>query len=285
MKTIPIRNLRTPQIEDNYIENFNILSIQSILDGKDMVQETHRHNFYFVLVLENGKGEHNVDFKQFSLNHNSIFVLRPGQLHSLTIKEGSKGYIINLQSDFFHIDNKTSNQLLKKASQNNCYEFNEKKFTKIMTVLDRIYEEFHIREEAFQKSIKANLEILFIELCRNKTTKEIDRTQLYEQERLEEFLQLIETQITKYKQVSEYAELLNLSSYQLNSITKKLLGKTSSKLISEQIILEAKRQLLATSGQVNQIALHLGYEDVSYFIRLFKKHTTFSPENFRKNFK
>jgi AraC-like DNA-binding protein len=81
--------------------------------------------------------------------------------------------------------------------------------------------------------------------------------------------------------VSFYADLLNLSSYQLNAITKATLGKTCSELINEFIILEAKRTLLATSNQVNQIAYHLGYEDVSYFIRFFKKHTGYSPEAFR----
>ena len=63
------------------------------------------------------------------------------------------------------------------------------------------------------------------------------------------------------------------------------MGKTVSALINEQIILEAKRYLLATSGQVKDIADQLGYEDVSYFIRFFKKQTGYSPEAFRKNFK
>jgi AraC family transcriptional regulator, transcriptional activator of pobA len=62
-------------------------------------------------------------------------------------------------------------------------------------------------------------------------------------------------------------------------------GKTVSALINEQIILEAKRYLLATHNQVKDIADHLGYEDVSYFIRFFKRHTGHSPEAFRKNFK
>ena len=57
--------------------------------------------------------------------------------------------------------------------------------------------------------------------------------------------------------------MLNLSTYQLNAITKTTLGKTCSDLINEYIILEAKRYLLATSNKVNQIAYHLGYEDVS----------------------
>ncbi|MBK9402216.1 MAG: helix-turn-helix transcriptional regulator [Bacteroidetes bacterium] len=55
--------------------------------------------------------------------------------------------------------------------------------------------------------------------------------------------------------------------------------------INDEIILEAKRQLLAGSCQVNELAWQMGYEDVSYFIRFFKKHTGYSPEAFRKNFR
>ena len=85
--------------------------------------------------------------------------------------------------------------------------------------------------------------------------------------------------------MSQYAEMMNLSTYQLNAITRTSLNKTPSELINELIILEAKRNLLATSNQVNQIADELGYEDVSYFIRFFKKHTGHSPEAFRENFR
>ena len=105
------------------------------------------------------------------------------------------------------------------------------------------------------------------------------------QESFEEFTELLETNITSCKQVSQYTDLMSLSSYQLNEITKTAVGKTASVLIDEYIILEAKRYLLATSNQVKDIADQLGYEDVSYFIRFFKKHTGASPDVFRKNFK
>jgi AraC-like DNA-binding protein len=105
------------------------------------------------------------------------------------------------------------------------------------------------------------------------------------QQRLEDFLELIETHMASHKQVSYYAQMLNLSLYQLNAITKTTLGKTCSQLMDEAVILEAKRYLLATSQQINQIAFDLGYEDISYFSRFFKKHTGYSPEAFRQNFR
>jgi len=79
--------------------------------------------------------------------------------------------------------------------------------------------------------------------------------------------------------------MLNLSVYQLNAITKATLGKTCSEVINEHIILEAKRCLLATSNKIGQTAYRLGYEDISYFIRFFKKQTGYSPEAFRNNFR
>ena len=106
----------------------------------------------------------------------------------------------------------------------------------------------------------------------------------YTQERLEEFLELLEIHVTSHKQASQYADLMNLSPYQLNEITKATIGKTSSEFINEFITLEAKRYLLATPNPIKDIAFHLGYEDVSYFIRFFKKHTEFSPEVFRHHF-
>ena len=46
-----------------------------------------------------------------------------------------------------------------------------------------------------------------------------------------------------------------------------------------------RRQLLATTNQVNHIASELGYEDPSYFFRFFRKHTGYSPQSYRNNFK
>ena len=107
----------------------------------------------------------------------------------------------------------------------------------------------------------------------------------YPQEKLQEFMDLLEANISTTKQAAAYADLLSLSVFQLNSITKSLAGKTVAALIEVQILLEAKRHLIGTSNQVTQIAFQLGYEDVSYFIRFFKKKMGVTPEGFRKNFR
>ena len=133
--------------------------------------------------------------------------------------------------------------------------------------------------------IKANLDIFFIEFIRQSSNPQgnAKSNSTYVQERFEEFVELTSTHITTHKQVSQYTDLLNLSTYQLNAITKASVGKPASELINEQIVLEAKRYLLATPNQVKDIADHLGYEDISYFIRFFLKASGEKPECFLKN--
>ena len=58
-------------------------------------------------------------------------------------------------------------------------------------------------------------------------------------------------------------------------------GKTTSEIIQDRIILEARRLLTHSSLTITQIAAELGYFDNSYFARFFKKSTSQTPEQFR----
>jgi len=287
MKTIPIRHLEASQKEPNLSGSFVIKNLQELLDGKDMVHELHRHNFFFFLALKKGTGKHEIDFVSYDVADYTIFIIRPGQVHKLELGSNSDGFMIQFNTEFYYPIEKEVSFLLQKVSTTNRYQLEEDSFLKLDLFLTSIFTEYKNKAEAYKEVIKSNLRILFIELMRLRNTgnKTSNTKDLYVQERLEEFLHLLETNITSKKQVSQYATILNLSNYQLNAITKQTLGKTASELINEQVILDSKRYLLATSNQINQIAYHLGYEDVSYFIRFFKKHTGYSPEAYRKKLK
>jgi AraC family transcriptional activator of pobA len=284
MDRIPVRHITASRKEPDLSENFSIRDIRGLLAGKDLVQELHRHDFFYILALENGKGTHNIDFTSYEVDNHSLFFMRPGQVHDLILKVESTGYIMQFRDEFYTPKGKATNQLIRKASNINFYQLSVEGFKKLQSILTYIFLEYGEKNERYEDVIKANMDIFFIELVRQHSSSP-SNAGLYQQERLDKFLELLETNILTHKQVSQYASMLNLSAYQLNAIAKTALGKTSSELINEQIILEAKRCLLATSNQVNQTAYRLGYEDVSYFIRFFKKHTGYSPEAFRNNFR
>lgn len=285
MDNIPTRYINATQKELSFSKSFGIRRIQNLLSGKDMIQEIHRHDFFYMLAIKKGAGNHEIDFKPYPVSDNSIFFIRPGQVHQLMLKAGSKGYLMSFKTDFFYPNNSQPKHLLRKASATDLYVLDSNRFKKIFSILTYIFKEYTNKNKGYIDIIKANLIILCTELIRQDSKTQANNNNTPAQERLQHFLELLEIHIHKHKQVSEYANMLNLSNYQLNTILKSTLGKTCSELINEYIILEAKRHLIATTSQVIQIAYHLGYEDVSYFIRFFKKHTGYTPEAFRHNFK
>lgn len=252
-----------------------------------MVQNLHRHDFFFILALRNGSGTHVIDFTPYEVQNNSIFILRPGQVHQLSLNAGCTGFLAEFDASFYHPKDKLANHRLIKAGNKNFCAFEAKRFKKLQDVLAYIFNEFNTKQDGYIDVIKANLDIFFIEFIRQSLNpNDISKKgSNYTQDRFEEFMDLCSSHITTHKQVSQYADLMNLSIYQVNAITKETVGKPASEIINEQIILEARRYLLATPNQVKEIADHLGYEDISYFIRFFKKHTGYSPEAFRKNSK
>lgn len=285
MKNIPVRNIGATQEEPDKTSNFNIRNVRDLFAGEDLVQELHRHNFFYVLALKQGAGTHEIDFVPYEVCHHVIYFMRPGQVHQHLLKMGAQGYLMSFESVFYYAHGKVSNQLLRKASNQNFYQFDATTFEKPLAALDYIFQEYAAKQEGHEEVIRANLSIFFTELIRRHDKKPSDKAALYKQEQLDKLLELLEKHIADHKQVSQYANLLSLSPYQLNAITKATLGKTCSEIINEHIMLESKRYLLATSNQVNQIAWHLGYDDASYFIRFFKKHTGYSPEAFRHKFR
>jgi AraC-like DNA-binding protein len=287
MQKIPVRQLTLVNQESPTNERFMIRRVEDIaLSGeeKNIVQTLHKHDFFFILALNKGVGIHEVDFVPYSVLDETVFILRPGQAHRLKLNAGCSGFLVEFNSGFYHPNEKSFTQRLRKASNKNYCKVATGRFDKITIILAAILDEYTSREQGYQDVIRASLDIFFVEYIRQspdpkKIAKAINS---YTQERFEEFLELLEKYFATQKQVSQYSKLMNLSPYQLNGITKTCIGKTASELINEQLILEAKRYLLATPNQIKEIADLLGYEDVSYFIRFFKKHTSYSPEAFRQ---
>lgn len=287
MKTIPIRSIQSEKLENKLLEGFRIRSIKEVLAGRDLKQDLHRHDFYFILAVSKGSGIHAIDFVEYAIKPASIFMMRPGQVHMLQLKKGSNGYLMEFSKDSQFLP-KSGSQLLRKATNRGYCQLNKVDHGSLCNHLKMIMDEFRAKQEGFENVIKANLEIFLIQYLRYRQWDQRTKNNTinhYQQGKLQEFLDVLETNIHSEKRVSAYAAMVNLSIFQLNSITKSLLGKTVAELINDQILLEARRFLLATPNQVNQIAFQLGYEDVSYFIRFFRKLTGQTPEAFRKNFR
>lgn len=82
--------------------------------------------------------------------------------------------------------------------------------------------------------------------------------------------------------VTALASQLNLSPRYLSDMLKQETGKTAIELIHISLVNEAKNRLRSDEQRVSDIAYELGFGDLSYFSRLFKKATGITPNQFKK---
>jgi AraC family transcriptional activator of pobA len=79
----------------------------------------------------------------------------------------------------------------------------------------------------------------------------------------------------------DYAERLAVHVNHLNKVLKESTGKTTTEIISNRVIQEAKILLKQTDWNISEIAYSLGFEEVAHFSNFFKKSTSLAPLAFR----
>jgi AraC family transcriptional regulator, transcriptional activator of pobA len=67
----------------------------------------------------------------------------------------------------------------------------------------------------------------------------------------------------------------------LNRAIKETTQKTTSQLIAERLVQEARILLKHSAWNVSEIAYALGFTEVTHFDNFFKKHAQLSPLKFR----
>lgn len=90
-------------------------------------------------------------------------------------------------------------------------------------------------------------------------------------------------QVIRFSTPSDFAAQLNIHINHLNKALKETTGQTTSRLISERLLQEAKILLKSTNWSIAEIAWGLGFEESNHFSAFFKSKTKNTPNQFRKS--
>lgn len=261
-----------------------------IFENQSKITRPHKHNSYLSILFTKGSGRHEIDFNSYEIKPGSVFLLSPGQTHHWELSEDIDGYIFSHTANFYdlHYSHNRIHQFpFFYSIQNTPYLLLDQQKDEIESLFKKVYDEYLNKKALQQQLILSYIDIIYIELSRLyllENSQKIIKANSYS-EKLQEFESLIEKKYIEEKSPSQYADWMNISPKHLNRITKTVVGKTASEVITDRVILEAKRRVLHTKNNFSAIAASLGYDDYAYFSKLFKKASGLAPTEFLKIYK
>ena len=230
------------------------------------------------------------DFKEYDFSATSLFAFSPYQPF-VFLTHQIRGVALHFHPDFFCIHKHQAEIACNGVLFNNIYEppfigVSDDSGATLDHVLTQIRNEIQNTSLAQHELLVSYLKIFLIHCSRLRTEQapqgRADVTKAREPFILQNLKEAIEKNFKTKHSAGEYANDLNISIKALAKATKTHFNKTITELISERIIIEAKRELYLTNKTVKEIAYGLGYDDEYYFSRFFKVNTDISPQLYRE---
>ena len=249
-----------------------------------------RNNYYSLIWVKEGSGKLKTNFSEYSFERNSLFSFAPYQPFMLSSKL-VKGVAIYFHSDFFCIHKHQTEVTCNGVLFNNIYQKPFFRVDDILedsldTVIQQIKAEIQKPGLAQYELLISFMKIFLISASRVKAEQQPESippsAATKEPFILQSLKDAIERDFRSKHMPQDYAIQLNISSNALAKITKTHFNKTLTNLITERIIIEAKRELYLTNKSVKEVAYELGYDDEYYFSRFFKKNVNISPQTYRE---
>ncbi|MBC8112689.1 MAG: helix-turn-helix domain-containing protein [Verrucomicrobia bacterium] len=259
-------------------------------EGNCAFDHIQRNNYYSLIWIFEGAGCVKADFSDYDFGDKSLFAFSPYQPFMFSTDKNLVGVALQFHPDFYCIHMHQKEVACNGVLFNNIYQppftlIDDVSSTTLKMLMEQMKIEMRSPALAQYELLVSYLKIFLIITSRLKTEQKpealLSVSCLKEPFVLQNLKDAIEKDFKTKHSASDYAETLNISVKALAKITKMYFNKTLTEIISERIIIEAKRELYLTNKAIKEIAYELGYKDEYYFSRFFKINADVSPQFYR----
>lgn len=246
----------------------------------------HKHAFFLAVLFTSGTGFHEIDFVRYPIEAGAVFLLQPGQSHHWEFSPDTEGWIFFHSESFwnYHYPNWGLQELPFFQSGQHVPLLSPAKQVReeLVQCFSQLLSEYTSAQPYRYRKMAALIQTMYINLARNFFT-ESDHTKSSGEymERFRTFEHLLNTHFLVEKSPVFYARELGISERHLHRIAQQVSGKSPRQLITERVILEAKRLLGSGQFRPGEVAHFLGFDEYAYFSRVFTQHVGMNPRAFK----
>jgi AraC family transcriptional activator of pobA len=262
---------------------FKILKLTRELTEPEILNpvEPHRHDHEELLIITHGSPVHNLDFMKEVLQSPVIVYVAQGKVHSFIPDSDTQGWVIRYKNELvpqsrFNFYSNFIDQINYPLSIDYCS-------TTLNSLCEIMLKEYQ-QEPINYQIIRHLLSALLIKLETDSKKEYLDEKTANHSQIItfNNFLKILEFNYMRSESADFYADKLNMTARNLNLISQSVFGKSITEIIETRKLIEARNLLLNSGKSVSEIGYELGYNEKSYFTRVFRKKTGVTPTEYRE---
>lgn len=250
----------------------------------------HWHLEMEIIYIKKGCGTVSVDLNPSFVQEGDIIFIAPGQLHEIAQYGHARMEYENILFDLnmlsgsandicstdFLIPLQHSHTLSK-----NIYTSSDPNYAQIARRLDDADEIRKTTPQAYQLAIKGCLFFVFYELFAGCPQGILTQKTFHSLDTLKAAIKYVENHYQEQIRIKEIATFCDYSESHFMKYFKNATGMSFIEYLNGYRLSMASRLLLASDAPVINIAQESGFQNVSYFNRMFKKKFGLTPSAYR----
>lgn len=292
-----MKNIRKKFEQPHGMPDFpvRVFSLSSI--GVEGVTFCNWHSDHEIIYVEKGELEFHVDSLHAVLEEGQCAIVDGERIHHLRYRSRSlcKGYIIWFDP---HVVDLSGSERCQKQFINPLlggkYQIQEvfrgeaEGEQRIIQSVRKIHDLFDEKPNGYELKVISELISIIFEAVSNHyyhPSAGLPASAAYEQsERLKRVFTYIDEHFSERIYVSDLANVLNMSTDNFFKYFKEFTRMTPTEYINHYRIGQAENMLKTTDLPITDVSFASGFDNVSYFIKTFKKMMGVTPNRFRKNY-
>lgn len=263
--------------------------------GVEGVTFCNWHSDHEIIYVEKGEIEFHVDSLHTTLKEGQCAIVDGERIHHLRYLSRTmcQGYIIWFDPDIIGLSGAERCQkqyisplLGGKYQIQEVFTGETEAERRIINSVTTIHDLFEDKPTGFELKVVSELLAIIFEAVSNRyyhPSLGMPATPAYEQsERLKRVFTYIDEHYSERIYVSDLANVLNMSTDNFFKYFKEFTRMTPTEYINHCRIGQAENLLKTTDLPVTEVSLATGFENVSYFIKTFKKFMAVTPNRYRK---
>ncbi|SAL22914.1 transcriptional regulator [Caballeronia turbans] len=287
MRKIPNYNLYGESARPPWYDAFNFEWIAERSAPNDWHIDAHRHDALLqFLYIRGGGGQVLIENSVIDILPPCVIVLPAQTVHGFNFAPNVDGLVVTVaQRSIEALASIAAPGLIPVLQRAGLSRVSAQsvKESAFMTIVELLEKEFRATNRGHMAAGMSLLIALFVHvsrLCESTSAPNVASTERRAQQ-IRRFRELVAAHFREHRAVDFYAQRLGMTVTQLGRICREEISSSPLAMINEHLVREAQRDLVYSSMSVKQIAHGLGFADIAYFSRYFRKQTGVTPTQFQ----